>query len=679
MEDTKTAPRTFEEAQDILAAKLPGYAKRTHQIALAEQMEQVIAAEGTLAEGHAHLLAQAGTGTGKSLAYLIACILSGKRTIVATATKTLQGQISGKDIPFLLEHLGVDFKAAVIKGRANYPCHERIRQIEHPTPGQAHVIARVEELSTPEAVRDLKVVDREDFPELPEAEWRDFSMSSEECPGASLCPFGEVCLAQRAKARAAEADVVITNTAYLLRDLKLRQMSGGNVALLGDVELIVIDEAHVLPEVATSALEDTLMQGGIAKLSRDMAAYMNRMRLDVTLAEVIEPAASALWAEVADRYLDFARRNRGNYDPMPLSQAVLIRELGSYFAAVTQAVDAAKAEILTQRAFDDDTKMARSRLLRRADNITARLTAYTMSPDDETVRWAIIEKSLSRSGPVERLYLRSAPVSVGPFLREAMWDVVPTFLVSATLAPAKDFSYMERQVGLRKGEASAYNAGSPFDYRKQVTLFTPDKNQPDPSKNEAAWRSYTQGVAKFLVEAGQGGALLLFTSRRAMNEAYDAMAAGFRSEGLHVMRQGDAPNGELIRMMKEDGNAVLFALRSFFEGVDVPGDALRLVVIDRLPFAPPTDLVRKARKAVLVREHGNEMAGFNYLDVPGMMLILEQGFGRLIRTVEDKGVVAILDPRLNSKFYGSRILAALPDAARTSNPREAAEFLRQSR
>jgi ATP-dependent DNA helicase DinG len=672
-------PTTFAEAQDVLAESLEGYGRRAHQMALAEMIEKVIASRG-------HGLFQAGTGTGKSLAALIPAILSGHRTIVATANKALQAQYATKDLPFLAEHLGVDFQWAVLKGRANYPCAAKAKEIAAPTPGQRKILARLEELGTKQAVVDLEVTDREDFPEVPEAEWQAFSMSSTECPGKSGCPFGDVCMAERAKARAAEADVVITNTAYLLTDLNFRSKTDGNVALLGEIDQVIIDEAHTLGDVATSTLEDTMGEGSFAKLGRDMSAYLDRAGLDERLGLAIEPAAAALWAMIGQMHSDFSQKSKKT-DPMPLSPAQLVDDLGDHFRALYQAIDKARAEVNSRRGADEREKMARTRILRRSGNQLDRLYAYLFDPAAKTVRWAELETSMFRGQLRERIYLRSAPVSVAPFLRTALWDAFPTLLMSATLSTGKDrktgkidFSFLERTFGLESGEAENYDAGSPFDYPRQAMLFSPPKGTPEPTgKTLPAHRTYVQAATQHLVSQSGGGALLLFTSRSAMEESWKGLSGQFRSQGLHCMKQGDAPSSELVRVMKEDGNAVLFALRTFFEGIDIQGSALRLVVIDKLPFSPPTDLVHQARCDAVNKEFNDNWAFFEKMVVPEMLLILTQAFGRLIRHAGDKGVVAILDPRLNSKGYGRKILMDLPPARQTTSIQTASEFLAGAR
>ena len=670
-------PATFAEAQEVLAAKLPGYTRRAHQMALAERIEQTIRDEGKL-------LAQAGTGTGKSLALMIPAILSGKRTVVATFNKALQTQYAKTDLPFLEEHLGVPFQWAVLKGRANYVCLARAQEMTSPTPAQKEVLAKAEELSDRESAIRLDVIDREDFPLLPEAEWTPFSMSSAECPGAKHCPFGDRCFAERARQKAAEADIVVTNTAYLMQDLILRSQTDGNVALLGDFDQLIVDEAHTLPEATTSALEDTMGEGTFIRLSRDMIAYLNREGGEESFAEQIEEAAHSMWQELNLRYSAFAAKGRdkgGKNDPMPLTLNTLVSELSPCIVALHQALDAAREEVKATRAGDERSQIAKSRLLRRSAGQMSRLVDFATDPAEKTVRWAEIEQDTYRGERRERLFLRSAPVSVAPFLRSALWEKIPVaILASATLAAGKDFSCLADTLGLGSGEAGTYDAGSPFDYPKQAMLFVPDKNAPEPSpKNTAAFRIFTQEVTRRLVGESGGGALLLFTSRTAMNEAYEALAGGFRRDGLTVMKQGDAPSGELVRVMKEDGHAVLFALRTFFEGIDIQGSALRLVVMDKLPFAVPTDLLYQARCEEIERRYNDRWASFNRLTVPSMILVLTQGFGRLIRHRDDRGVVAILDNRLLTKRYGNTILAALPPAKLTSSPEEAADFLKASR
>jgi ATP-dependent DNA helicase DinG len=665
---------SFEEAQEVFAAKLQGYTRRAHQIALAEQVEQAIA------DGK-HALFQAGTGTGKSFALLIPAIISRLRTVVATFNKALQNQYI-RDLMFLAANLGIDFRWALLKGRGNYPCLAKINDLGDAgrmalTTAQRAVIERVEtDLAAKEET--VKIADREDFPLLTDEAWKPFSMSAGECPGASSCPFGDKCLTEAAKARAAAADIVVTNTAYLVQDLILRKQTEGNVALLGDFDRLIIDEAHTLGDVTTGALAETMGEGTFRALARDMAGYMDREGGDVMTADKIEQAAQALWTVLGWRFNDFAEKSRTRRNPMPLTVSMLINEedLGGLIRELYQVIERAREEIKATRPDFDDIgeKIRRERLLRRSYGMLLRIMAFATDDPEQTIRWAEAETVTRRGEQREYLYLRSSPVSVAQFLRAALWDRVPVIMSSATLASGGNFSHLMETLGLNKDEAMTYDAGSPFDYPRQVTLYVPDKNVPDPRDSLPAWRTWAQTVTHHLVSKAGGGALLLFTSRAAMNESYSAIAARLQAEGLTVLKQGDMPSSELIRIMREDGNAVLFALRTFFEGVDIQGHALRLVVLDKLPFAVPSDLVFQARVEALDRKHG-PWAGFNRLTIPSMILILNQAFGRLIRHADDHGVVAILDPRLRTKRYGATIMRAMPPATATDQLEDAVAFL----
>ncbi len=665
-------PATFAEAQDVLAARLPGYTRRPQQMALAEKIEQAIKAGS-------HGLLQASTGTGKSLALLIPGILSGQRVVVATSTKALQNQYATTDLPFLQEHLGVPFGWAVLKGRANYPCLAKASAIEAPSPVQAQVIERMKAASTPE-----EILDREDFPELNAEDWRPFSMTASECPGSKNCPFAKQCFAERAKGRAADASIVITNTALLMMDLLLRQQTNDAVAMLGEIDMIFVDEAHNLPDAATSALEDTMNQNALLRLARDMEAYLTETRGNEKSAAAITERTEEFWAGLDDRYASEIRRGHRDGNPLPLHQVVIVRELAPAITAIHRAINAAREEIKAYRADTDRQKIARSRLLTRSASWMMRLENFLTEPESKTVRWAERETTTFRGKSETRMVLRSAPISVGPFLRDAMWDKFPVLLSSATLTSgtrrdgSPDFDFIAYQLGLSltQDEVVTFDAGTPFDYKRQSLLYTPGKEAPEPTGESArAWRVFAQSATAELVRKSGGGALLLFTSNLAMREAHQTLAPQFESMGLTVLSQGEAPAGTLVQRFKADGNAVLFGLKAFFEGVDIPTRALRLVVIDKLPFAVPTDLLWQARGEEINRRYNDTWASFNKMAVPNMILILTQAFGRLIRHADDIGVVAILDPRLVTKKYGSRIISALPPATLTHDIKTASAFL----
>jgi ATP-dependent DNA helicase DinG len=669
--------QNFDEAQELLAASLPGYSRRPHQVALAHAIEQAI-------DGGGHGLFQAPCGTGKSLAGLIPVITHRDengfpvRTVVATATKALQNQYIG-DLKFLQETLG-DFTWALLKGRSNYPCVAKIAGLKSPTRAQSAVLAGIErqvdedETATP---------DRESLPPASDNEWQALSMSASECPGAKHCPFARQCFAERAKAKAAKAQVVVTNLAYLLTDLLIRKSSEDSVQLLGEFSQLIIDEAHNLPDAATSALSDNMGEGTFIKLARDAAGFLHDQRRDPASAELIEIGMQALWAQMYQLYRD---RNAGNREANPVRlSAKNILDLGEAVVFLTEALNSVRTEIVEVRITDrdDPAYTLRYRLMNRLGNISARLSSVLFG--EGMVYWLEVNEITMRStGATEqRLYLRSAPLSPAAFLREMIWDQTPTVMMSATLAAgrrngAADFSYLRDMIGLAQGEAAEFDAGSPFDFSAQARLYIPPEGTPEPVNGKlAGWQVFSQQATRKLVLAAGGNALLLYTSRRNLNAAWDALAPQFREAGLTVLKQGDAPTPVLIAELKK-GNAVLFGLKTFFEGIDIQGKAVSLVVIDKLPFAVPTDVLVAARAEALVARHG-QWADFRMMTIPSMSLVLIQGAGRLVRTVNDRGVIAVLDPRLSTKKYGKQIIASLPPAPVTKDISEAESFLEAHR
>jgi ATP-dependent DNA helicase DinG len=686
------APRTFADAEAFLAASLPGYQARPHQQALAAEIEQAIDAKTIL-------VAEAGTGTGKSLAALIPAILwakaNGKRVVVATATKALQTQYARKDLPFLQAHLGVPFRWAVIKGRSNYPCQSKINDLAKGEGGyadqvQREVMALVEEIT---ARGDLDFIDRDDLPATADREWNMLSMKASECPGKDGCPFAETsCHAQRAKKVAARADIVITNMAYLAVDIKLSRETGGLISLLGDYDLLIIDEAHNLDSAITGALTSRIGEGTYRKLAGDAGSWLRGVGLGTAEGDNLIVQASALWGVLSGEYDGWQAKRRANKmrdeGNMPVTEQLRLAVFGPAMQKLFAALRELGKALRSVHDFDDAyapgnvdpyaRKMLRAqqRLIRRVTTAMDQLKAFATEEDEVSVRWVEQDED-GRSA----LFLRATPVSPAPFLAENVWSVTPAVLMSATLAPARDafgnadFSYTIDSLGLDEFDHSTYESGTPFDYPTQAMLYVPERTVPVPSgKDIPAWRAYTQEVTRGLVTASGGGALLLFTSRSGMNEAHKAMAESFEYAGLEVLKQGDAPTPELIRRFKEDGNAVLFALRTFFEGIDIPGDALRLVLLDKLPFPVPSDLLFAARCAKINRKYGQDVS-FRRLSMPMMTLPLVQAAGRLLRTVTDRGVIAILDSRLTSKPYGKQILNSLPPARQTTDPHDAVAFL----
>lgn len=635
--------QTFADAERVLAASLPGYAPRPQQQKLAGAVEELFASDGT-----GQLLAQAGCGVGKSLGAAIPAILSGRRMLYATATKALQEQIAGKDIPFLREHLGIDFTWALLKGRSNYVCVAKMA--EATTLDLPNIEAIRDELEDPEHSGDFEHLANQ----VPADKKYLLSMSSAECPGKSECPFADACFAEKAKAVAKEADLVITNTAMLMTDLRITQLSDGKVQMLGEYEGVVIDEAHELPEIAAGALADNFRRRGMEIVVSGAENFITQQN---------GPDVGKLTAEIRDQidkiWFHLEELARGEQVELKISE--LEANIEPYVVLV-ESLEALLDELSsTQIKVGNVTNEAtrQRRIARRIISLRDRLREFILS--EGIVRWVETEEMGRGRNRRTVATLKYSPIEVGPFLNEFLWSKVPVALVSATLSVGTDFGYITRELGLN--DPITLDVGTPFDYATQARLFIPDKNQPSPSpKTRSAWFSYAQATTRSLVEAAGGGALLLYTSRKAMQNAYALLGPVLEDAGYTCLMQGEhGTNKEIAKRFAEDEHSVLFALKSFFTGVDFAGNTCRLVVIDKLPFPVPSDIMFNAKANLIERRYGARSA-FDRLSIPMMTLTLVQGFGRLIRSVQDRGVVAILDSRLDGMGYGKKIVRSLPDA-----------------
>lgn len=658
--------RTFAEAEAQLAQTLPGYTERPQQQRLAARIEQVFA-DPTEPRT---LLGEAGCGTGKSIASVVPAVLARKvdeetgkivpqRIIIATATKALQEQYAGKDLPFLQANLGVPFAWALLKGRSNYVC---VSKLAEATTADLPNIERIrEELDTEDHSGDFEHLENQ----VPEDKKYLLSMSSAECPGKTECPFGKICFAERAKEIAKESQVVITNTAMLMTELKIREISDGKVQMLGEYDGVIIDEAHEVPEIAASALADQFRQRGIENLVTRAQNFLGEQDgRDVTeLADELKGSIEAIWSHLA-RLAD-GEQVELKMDELAAHVEPYI-ELVEGLRALEQIVS--DTQIKTGHPVHETAKQRR--LARAINSMVQKLTEFLTS--EGLVRWAETETIGKGRNRRSITVLKYSPIEVGPFLNEMLWSRTPAALISATLSVGGDFGYISETLGLHTPET--LNVGTPFDYTTQARLFVPAKGNPDPSRQRSEWLSFAQNTTRDLVRASGGGALLLYTSRKAMRDAYEMLRDTLELAGYTVLMQGEhGTNKEIAKRFSEDTHSVLFALKSFFTGVDFAGETCRLVVIDKLPFPVPSDILFAARAAKVDRQYG-DWASFNRLSIPMMSLTLVQGFGRLIRSVSDRGVVAILDPRLTSKGYGKKILAALPPAPVTHDVDAVAGF-----
>lgn len=590
-----------------------------------------------------HLVVAAGTGIGKSLAYLVPAVLSGKRTVVATATKTLQDQLADKDLPMLAAGLGADFDYAVLKGRSNYLCRQRLDEAE--SPGRLLLEGIVDRLPA-DVAADLRrfadwtgTGDRDDpAVNVDDRTWGMVSVSSEECPGASRCPQGEHCFAERARRRAARARVVVVNHHLYALDV----LTGGQV--LGHHDLAVIDEVHQFEPIFSQVAGCSVTPGRFAALARGVRAGLS------------EPGPADALHRTADRL-------RGRLGPLAglRLRAGPGEELQGVLDAAAEHL-AGLSVSLQAGAEGTDSPAAEARALRALGAAGALLGDVRMvrDPDEDHILW--VDGQTTGGGRVRNPALKVTPVRIDGILAELLWPRRAAVLTSATVPPD-----LTEKLGL-PADAEELDVGSPFDYEANALLYCPDL--PDPRRDDRGphWEELAG-----LMDAAGGRTLALFTSHRAMREA-----AGYcrSASAVPILVQGEASKSALVAEFAASQETSLFATMSFWQGVDVAGPSCSLVVIDRLPFSRPDDPVLQARRE-LAAQNGSDP--FDAVDLPRAATLLAQGAGRLIRSTDDRGVVAVLDRRLATAGYRSKLLGALPPMPRTRSRQAAVDFLRSLR
>jgi ATP-dependent DNA helicase DinG len=599
-----------------LAATLPGFEPRREQAALAAAVEHALATEE-------HLVAEAGTGTGKSLAYLLPALESGRRVVVATATKALQEQLLAKDVPAAARALGREVEVAVLKGRQNYLCRKQLQSfgpmlLRDPRDEEAW------EALQP-WIGETETGDRAELVFEPsEALWAELAVGADRCAGRR-CPLASTCFAEAARERAGEAELVIANHALYFADVA----AGGGV--LPEHDAVVFDEAHRLEETAATWLGGRVSRAGLRRLATDVerACREASETYPARAADRVEQAGERLLRAVAPP----AGRRR-------------LREIPVEVALVLVDALAALADQLDGRSEGLD------QLARRALTTASQVEACLEPGELERVVWS------------EPDALAWAPVDVSSQLRDKLWEDGPTaILVSATLTTGEDATFVRRRLGLDR--ARELVVGSPFDFREQALLYVP-RAMPDPRSDGFTERAADEVVALLALSRGRG--LVLTSSYRALGVLRDRVVGRVP---YCVLVQGDAPRERLLQQFRSDVGSVLLATSTFWQGVDIPGESLSLLVIDKLPFSAPGDPLHEAR-CELVEACGGDW--FRDYALPTAMLQLRQGFGRLIRSHEDQGVVAILDPRLRTKPYGRAFLAALPRAPMVEDRAAVAAF-----
>jgi ATP-dependent DNA helicase DinG len=629
-----------------------------------------------------HLVVQAGTGTGKSLAYLVPSILSGKTVVVATATKALQDQLAHKDLPFLQEHLGRKFEFAVLKGRSNYLCMQRLRELgvegeqmsleeaelELTSSSRPSVASRLGEqvLRLKEFAGETETGDRAELSFEPEPRaWSLVSVTADECPGARECPSGGECFAERARRAAGEADVVVVNMHLYGAHLA----SGGVV--LPEHDAVVFDEAHELEDIVSESLGVELSGGRLRALGAAArnALGAGRSRAGGGPATAAQTTVEELFSlsEQLDAQLRLRMDKRlaagpdGELREVLELAAVRVGGLEKLLQAEARSGKSAGAGAGTSAgaSTSKDGEQAgagsdrAARALLAIEHCRSEIQALN-SADDDRVIWV--------EGGDRSPRLRSAPADVAPVMSTLVFERIPVVMTTATVPPG-----LGPRLGAEPDRIDVIDVGSPFPYEQNALLYCavhlPDRRRVG---DEAVEKLQHDELAA-LIEAAGGRTLALFTSRRALAKATEALRERIT---FPILAQDDLPKPALVAEFAADPQTCLFATLSFWQGVDVPGSTLSLVTIDRLPFPRPDDPLMAAR-----RDRAGALA-FKTVDLPRAATLLAQGAGRLIRTANDCGVVAVLDPRLATASYRWDLVRALPPMRRTRVRAEAEAFLR---
>ena len=622
----------------LIAGALAGYEHRPQQVAMAKLVHR-----GFLE--HVHVLVEAGTGTGKSFGYLVPALLSGQRVVVSTATLALQHQLLNKDIPLLLHALQSNALVVQLKGRTNYLCRDKFESLRK----QLVLTRSLEESKLFDWADQTSTGDRAELDFVPNPRlWADVDTDADDCLMEACDFFGpDRCHHMRARDEARYAHIIVVNHALFFLDLA---MGGG---LIPPYDYAVLDEAHQVEEWATAAFSSSISRASVGRLLRKIhRQYAFDDRLGAELGEAADDLSMALARGGVNRYrLD---RNPHALELMDPLQRALYRtenwiaekwKKASRYPKLEEAVLERKRDLLIRAVVEHTQTIERLRLV-----------------GEDWITWA------ERTGDLRDSYAAlCAPVSVAPLLRDLLFDKARcVVLTSATIAVDKDFSYVRRQVGLGDLPADELVVDSPFDYPSQAMLYLPDRKL-DPRDPRFAHDAVP--VIRDVIEATSGRAFVLFTSNNVLRTVADMLVPRLP---YPCRVQGDAPKGRLLEWFRAERNPVLFATASFWEGVDVVGEALSCVVIDRLPFPPPDDPIVAARSQLL-EESGVDP--FDALMVPAAIVRLKQGLGRLIRSRSDRGLMCVLDGRLQTKAYGRRILQALPPATRVHSLDDVRAFL----
>ncbi len=664
----------------VLARTHPAYEFRRGQLQMAQAVEQAL-------EEKRHLIVEAGTGTGKTLAYLMPVIRSGKRVIISTGTKNLQEQLFYKDIPFLeqalfgnnagtaasavqAEHSPGRLSVCYMKGRNNYLCRKKLYDLT-----DQPVLSGLEEIEQYRAIaaweKATATGDRAELADLPEASalWHKLDARSDACIGQK-CSEWERCFITEMRRRGMESDIIIVNHHLFFADLAIKLQAEGapDAGILPEAAAVIFDEAHELEDVAGNYFGISVSNLRVEDLARDVESSLQHNRM---LSASLSGALGSL-RERSQFFFSLLPPGDGRFAFE--TRREFLEENGDEFLALNQSLArlAGELEGLPQKPEEIFN------FVRRAQEIQVQLGFAMESDDRNTVFW--IERRGGRMNSPQghrgaaktregfsgrqNVFLQATPIDVGPILRECLWSKLEcAVLTSATLAVGGGFEYIRQRLGLEHARESVLP--SHFDYENQALFYVP------PDLPDARTPQFTAKAAeriRQLLEITRGRAFVLFTSYAQMNEVYQRLLGELE---FPMLRQGDAPKSALLEEFRLTPNAVLFATSSFWQGVDVQGEQLSCVIIDRLPFAVPSDPVVAARVKAIDADGGN--AFFQY-QVPAAVITLKQGFGRLIRSLQDRGLLVLLDNRILKKQYGRVFIESLPNYRKTTEMRVVEEF-----
>lgn len=626
-----TLEQVFAE-NGLLANHIQGYSARTQQLEMASAISDAIA-------NNSQLVAEAGTGTGKTFAYLVPALLTGGKVIISTGTKNLQDQLYNRDLPNIRDALKVPVTVAMLKGRSNYVCHYHLERASQEGRFASRDDAKYLHVINTFA-QHSKTGDKSELNTVPEDAtiWPSVTSTRDNCIGQD-CAFYKDCFVMEARKQALSADVVVVNHHLFFADVMLRDE--GVAELLPSANTVIFDEAHQLPTVAGLFFGEDISTSQITELARDAnAAYLTLAKDCADLGMAIASTEKA----AKDFRLIFAYEG----SRMPVQKALALKGFSDAFDHLQTQLNTLCHELESQAARDPLLEKCWERSL----VLQVLLQRWHKAENNNLVRWVEVF--------TQSVQLHATPLSVAEgFGKQLNAQPRAWIFTSATLAVKSDFSHYVAQMGLHAAQTRFWD--SPFNYATQALLYVPN-DMPDP--NSPSYTSCVVAAAIPILQASGGRAFVLSTSLRAMREMHALLKEAFSEKGIEspLLLQGESSRTELLDRFRQLGNAVLVGSQSFWEGVDVRGEALSVVIIDKLPFAPPDDPVLSARVDKLNAEGKN---AFMEYQLPYSVITLKQGAGRLIRDEQDRGVLMICDPRLISKSYGKRIWQSLPPFKRT--------------